>query len=223
MIDTACQTKNPILESLSTFETLADYRRAVAQMYTNLRRPELSLEEKCNQFRSTRDALFGHHPQSALTQEQKSNFTALLYYPYDPKWRFVVPIDTDVETEIINIQLQHDGETRLRRFGKVHLEIDEQAFSLSLYWILGYGGGIFLPFRDATNGRTTYGGGRYLLDTIKHADLGYEDDKIVLDFNFAYNPSCAYNPQYFCPLAPAENRLSSEITAGELAYPDTDH
>ncbi|HEX2293734.1 MAG TPA: DUF1684 domain-containing protein, partial [Actinomycetota bacterium] len=79
----------------------------------------------------------------------------------------------------------------------------------------GYGGGLFLPFRDATSGRSTYGAGRYLYDTIKGADLGAEDGRLVLDFNFAYNPSCAYDPRWACPLAPPSNRLDVAVEAGE--------
>ena len=75
-----------------------------------------------------------------------------------------------------------------------------------------------MPFRDATNGRDTYGGGRYLYDSIKGADLGATLEVISLDFNFAYNPSCAYNDQWACPLAPSENWLDVEIRAGEKAF-----
>ena len=84
-----------------------------------------------------------------------------------------------------------------------------------MYWLEGYGGGVFLPFRDATSGRETYGGGRYLLDTVKGADLGAAADGLVLDFNFAYNPSCAYGPQWVCPLAPRANTLDVAVRAGE--------
>jgi uncharacterized protein (DUF1684 family) len=72
-----------------------------------------------------------------------------------------------------------------------------------------------VPLRDATAGTTTYGAGRYLLDTVKGADLGMEGDRLVLDFNFAYNPSCAYDPRWVCPLAPPPNRLDVAIEAGE--------
>ena len=89
---------------------------------------------------------------------------------------------------------------------------------LTLYWMDGYGGGLFLPFRDATSSRDTYGGGRYLYDTIKGADLGAGEGEIVLDFNFAYNPSCAYNPRWICPLSPAENSLAFRVEAGESAF-----
>jgi uncharacterized protein (DUF1684 family) len=89
--------------------------------------------------------------------------------------------------------------------------------SLELYWLEGYGGGVFLSFRDATAGRETYGAGRYLLDTVKGSDLGTSDRRLVLDFNFAYNPSCAYDPRWACPLAPPANRLAIPIRAGERA------
>jgi uncharacterized protein (DUF1684 family) len=89
---------------------------------------------------------------------------------------------------------------------------------LELYWLDGYGGGLFLPFRDGTSGKETYGAGRYLFDTVKGTDLGMEGDRLVLDFNFAYNPSCAYDPKWVCPLAPYPNRLTAGIRAGER-YP----
>jgi len=94
-------------------------------------------------------------------------------------------------------------------------ELNGRWLSLELYWLEGYGGGLFLPFSDTTSGDGTYGGGRYLLDTVKGADLGIENGRLVLDFNFAYNPSCAYDPKWVCPLAPAQNRLPIPVRAGE--------
>jgi hypothetical protein len=82
-------------------------------------------------------------------------------------------------------------------------------------WLNAYGGGVFVPFRDATNGAATYGGGRYLLDTVKGADLGHNGDAMVLDFNYAYHPSCVHSLQWSCPLAPPGNTLDIEVTAGE--------
>ena len=90
---------------------------------------------------------------------------------------------------------------------------DEQ--SLDLYWLDSYGGGVYLCFADATSGAETYGAGRYLLDTVKGSDLGERNGKLVLDFNFAYNPSCSYDPRWVCPLAPPGNRLALPIRAGE--------
>ncbi|NKQ35809.1 MAG: DUF1684 domain-containing protein [Chloroflexi bacterium] len=117
------------------------------------------------------------------------------------------------------VDLPHDGLLRFSRIAAVHFTVKEQAGQLSLFWVEGYGGGLFLPFRDGTNGRTTYGGGRYLYDAIKGADLGAGQTDILLDFNFAYNPSCAYNDQWVCPLAPPENQLPFPIAAGEKHTP----
>jgi len=206
--------------SRSPFEELLDYRRSVSDLYTRVRHLELSDEERCRQFREARDELFRSHPQSALSAEQKAGFTGLRYYPYDPAFRFLLPVDTDVEPAILEMELQDDGLVRMQRFGKVHFAVDDRAVSLSLFWILGYAGGVFLPFRDLTGQDETYGGGRYLLDTIKHADLGQDGSRLAVDFNYAYNPSCAYNSRWHCPLSPPENWLPVTIRAGEQRYPN---
>lgn len=103
----------------------------------------------------------------------------------------------------------------MRRIGAVDLPVGR----LALFWIDVYGGGLFVPFRDGTSGNGTYGGGRYLLDTVKGADLGSTaDGRLILDFNFAYHPSCHYDPRWSCPLAPRENWLAARIEAGERSY-----
>jgi uncharacterized protein len=197
---------------------LLDYRRSVAELYAAVRQGTHDPLASWLAFRSDRDALFRAHPQSALSEAQKHSFDGLRYYDYDPAFRFLLPIDPDVEPVVFEIALEHDGVVRIQRFGRVSFQIGGQAVALSLFWILGYGGGIFVPFRDQTNSAGTYGGGRYLLDTIKHADLGHVDGRLVIDFNFAYNPSCAYNSRWHCPLAPAENRLPIAIPAGEQDF-----
>jgi uncharacterized protein (DUF1684 family) len=204
---------------MCTFEELLDYRRSVAELYGRLRRSELSQSERCEVFRRERDLLFSSHPQSPLSEEQRAMFSGLGYYPHNPAWRYLLPVDKAIEPTITEMELQDDGLVRMQRFGKIHFEVEGQPVSLSLYWILGYGGGLFLPFRDLTNQYATYGGGRYLLDTIKHADLGQVGSRLVVDFNYAYNPSCAYNPRWHCPLAPQENWLPVAIHAGEQSYP----
>ncbi|MEI2691780.1 MAG: DUF1684 domain-containing protein [Anaerolineae bacterium] len=214
---------------LTAYEELTDYRRKVAAMYALVRRPLASaqaedehtreLKARWRRFRRSRDLLFASHPQGALDQAQKAVFTGLPYYPYDPGLRFAVRVERDVEPNVIEVDLPEDGVVRLKRFGRIRFAVQSQAVTLYLYWIQGYGGGIFLPFRDRTNGAETYGGGRYLLDTIKHADLGQEDGLLVVDFNYAYNPSCAYNARWHCPLALAENWLPAPIRAGELRFP----
>ena len=197
---------------------LSDYRRSVTELYAYVRNSDEPPEERWNLFRRVRDELFRSHPQSALSEAQKEDFSGLRYFSYDPDYRFILPVDMSVEPVVIEVSLEEDDLTRMQRFGKVSFKVAGRVFSLSLFWILGYGGGIFLPFRDQTNRNETYGGGRYLLDTIKGADLGQEGGRLVLDFNFAYNPSCAYSPRWSCPLAPPENALEVPMLAGELDF-----
>ncbi|MES0360383.1 MAG: DUF1684 domain-containing protein [Anaerolineales bacterium] len=197
---------------------LADYRRRVAEIYARARDTRISPETRWKEFRIDQDDLFKTHPQTALTPDQITNFTSLRYYPYNPAMRFVVPVEKTVDQEVIRVELRDDGLTRMQPFGIVSFEVNEQVVSLTLFWITGYGGGIFLPFRDLTNGSETFPGGRYLLDTIKGADLGREGNRLVIDFNFAYNPSCAYNDRWSCPLPPPENNIPVPIKAGEMRF-----
>jgi len=202
----------------SRYEELLDYRRAVAGLYAAVRDSMLDPAETCRRFREGRDRLFRTHPQSALPPERRSDFSGLHYFDYDRAYRFVLPVDTAVEPLLVEADLGDDGLIRLQRIGRVHFTLAGQSLSLSLYWIMGYGGGIFLPFRDLTNNHETYGGGRYVLDTIKHADLGQQDGRLVIDFNYAYNPSCAFDERWVCPLAPAVNRVGVRVEAGEKRY-----
>jgi uncharacterized protein (DUF1684 family) len=203
----------------STHLELADYRRCVAEIYSRVRESHHSPQSRWHQFRVDQDNLFKTHPQTALTPDQVANFTSLRYYPYNPALRFIVPVEKTGDKEVMRVELRDDGLTRMQPIGTISFEVIGQVVSLTLFWITGYGGGIFLPFRDLTNATDTFAGGRYLLDTIKGADLGREGDQLVIDFNFAYNPSCAYNDRWSCPLPPPENRLPVAIRAGELRFP----
>lgn len=197
---------------------LADYRRRVFEIYARVRESDHSPEIRWQRFRTEQDKLFKSHPQTALTPEQVNEFTSLQYFPYDPAYRFSLPVELFNDRDVVKINLHDDGPTRLKPFGRIEFELSGQVVSLTLFWILAYGGGIFLPFKDLTSGTDTYAGGRYLLDTIKGADLGWESDRLVFDFNFAYNPSCAYNSRWHCPLPPVENHLPVAIPAGELGF-----
>lgn len=197
---------------------LADYRRRVFEIYSRVRESDLPPESRWQSFRSDQDHLFKTHPQTALTPEQVAEFTALPYFPYDPAYRFLLPIEPLKDQEKVTINLQDDGPTLLLPFGQITFAISGEPVCLTLYWIRAYGGGIFLPFEDATNRNETYSGGRYLLDTLKGADLGREADRLVVDFNFAYNPSCAYNSRWHCPLPPPDNQLTVSIPAGEMRF-----
>lgn len=200
---------------------LADFRSRVAELYATVRSTARDdTEGAWRRFREARDRLFEDHPQSALTPKQRERFDGLEYFPYDRSFRVWAPLEPDSHPETLEVTLNQDGLTRLRRVGWTSFEVQGQEVRLGVYWVEGYGGGLFLPFRDRSNGEETYAGGRYLLDTIKGADLGSEGGRLLLDFNYAYNPSCAYNPLWHCPLAPPENWLEVPIRAGEKAYPD---
>jgi len=109
------------------------------------------------------------------------------------------------------------GQEELTRIGTVDIAFPQGERRLGVYWMAGYAGGLFLPFRDATNNHETYGAGRYLLDTAKSADLGpgRAPGSLIVDFNFAFHPSCAFDPRWSCPLAPPENVLDLRVEAGE--------
>lgn len=198
-----------------TYLELLDWRRRVAELYARVR----ALREKDPQaahteWRATRDRLFAEHPESPLEAGARAGFTTLPCFPYDPGWSWEVAVSTDVEPERFTIMTSTGTPMDFIRFGRVELPVG----SLDVFWLDAYSGGVFLPFRDATAGRETYGGGRYLLDTVKGADLGTcTDGRLVLDFNFAYHPSCYHSPQWSCPLAPPGNRLAVRLTAGERA------
>ena len=209
---------------------LAEWRRLVAEMYAKVRdSPAERARKAWEECRSTRTSLFATHPQSPLDREQRSSFDGLPYFPYDPAWRIqaeVVPSNEaslDAELAAVTLDLP-EGTLTCRPFVRVLFDPPcppgtrdrPRPSTLTLYWLDGYGGGIFLPFRDLTNRYETYGGGRYLYDTRKGADLGAGPEAILLDFNYAYNPSCAYNPRWVCPLAPRENDLGLRIEAGEM-------
>ena len=202
----------------SSIIELADYRKRVFEIYSQVRDSQGSPESCWRKFRAEQDDLFKFHPQTALTPDQIAGFTSLQYYPYNPALRFALPVEPLIEQKVIKLTLQDDGATRLQPFGRISFPSQDQRVSLTLFWILGYGGGIFLPFKDLTNAAETFAGGLYLLDTIKGADLGWEGDHLVIDFNFAYNPSCAYNDRWSCPLPPPENSLPVPIQAGELRF-----
>ena len=192
---------------------LLDYRRRVAELYREVRagaEPELAWRH----WRKARDELFATHPQSPIPDAARHDFSGVSYYEYDPGYR--VPAEcSSTEPQSHDVPTSGEHSMRFTRCGVTTFELAGEALTLELYWLDAYGGGLFVPFRDATSGDTTYGAGRYLLDTVKGADLGMEGDQLVLDFNFAYNPSCSYDPRWVCPLAPPANRLEVPVEAGE--------
>jgi uncharacterized protein (DUF1684 family) len=195
--------------------TLLDWRRRVAALYADARAAE-DPQAGWQAWRGGRDALISSHPDSPLDAAARSAFTGVPVAPYDPALRFVVPVDTDVVPQRREVPTAADGVVVLDLIGRVTLG---DVGRLDVWWVGGYGGGVFLPLRDGSAGRTTYGGGRYLLDTIKGADLGGEDGRLVVDLNFAYHPSCTYDPRWTCPLAPPGNPVDTVVDAGEQLPP----
>lgn len=193
--------------------TLADWRRRTAELYREVRRAGDPLDAHAR-WRAGRDRMFAAHPQSPLGVADPLRRAGLPVWPYDPRFRFAAPLVPAAEPAQYAIQTAADEMTKIRQVGWVELP-EPVSGRLAVWWLEQYGGGIFVPFRDATAGTTTYGAGRYLLDTAKGADLGLDDGLILLDFNFSYHPSCRYDPEWQCPLAPPENRLLAAIEAGE--------
>jgi uncharacterized protein (DUF1684 family) len=199
---------------------IADWRLRTFALYANVRKiAEDSPAEAHSYWRHERDRMFATHPASALTAAAKSSFDGLKTADYDPIYRFRVPLTKEGAGREMNVETGTDGVVRFVRLGTFDLP---EMGQLAVWKLNGYGGGIFVPFRDATAGQPggSYGAGRYLLDTIKGAFHGVRGSgagaEFVLDFNFAYNPSCAYNEAWACPLAGPSNRLAVEIPVGEL-------
>jgi hypothetical protein len=196
--------------------TLADWRHTVAEHYAAVRALAGSdAPAAATQFRAARGRLMREHPDSPIVPERRAAWDGPRWYPYDGVFRVRGVIDTSAPRETFEIALGVDGVLRCTRVGHARFALAGRESALAMYWLEGYGGGLWLPFSDASGGGETYGGGRYLYDTIKGADLGIAGSAIVLDFNFAYNPSCAYDDRWSCPLSPLENRLPYAVTAGE--------
>lgn len=227
-------------DDLAAILTLADWRRSIATLYADVRRlatddPVAALEH----WRAVREDLFRNHPCSPVLPADRATFRAR-HFAHDPGLRFEVAVEP-IEAGVVNapapepsidfgggpavgLPVSGGGTMAFERFGAVTVPFVEGPRRLELFWMEGYAGGLFLPFRDATNGTETYGAGRYLLDGAKSADLGGHSGAdgaggagatLTLDFNFAFQPSCAFDPQYACPLSPPSNRLDLPIRAGE--------
>ena len=193
--------------------SLLDWKRRVLALYAEVRAAS-DPAAAWARWRDARDELFRTHAQSPLPEDERASFAGVPYFDYDPALRVLATVE-DAEPERRRIAASGDETIAFTRVGRAAFTLGGEEVALETYWLDGYGGGVFLPFRDATSGRETYGAGRYLLDTVKGADLGAEDGRLVLDFNFAYNPSCSYDPRWVCPLAPPPNRLSVAVRGGE--------
>ncbi|HZW41401.1 MAG TPA: DUF1684 domain-containing protein [Agromyces sp.] len=196
---------------------LADWRRRVFGLYAGVR--QLNVHDPAaghELWKSARDELFAGHPQSPLLPDDRARFTGLNVPRYDPDWRFELEVRRAEEPLRLVVDSATDGPIPFALVGTVRIPY---LGILDVWRLTGYGGGLFVPVKDALAGLPggTYGGGRYLLDTVKGADLGpgADGDTLVIDFNFAYNPSCAYDPSWSCPLAQPGNTVREEIPVGE--------
>ena len=210
-------------ERETNFLELAGWRRSIAALYAEVRRiATADAAAAIEHWRDVRERLYREHPQSPVPAQRRSSFRAR-HFPYDPALRFELPVVGDAAPDsartavAAGVPMSAGSPLAVRRIGWVEVPFPAGTRRLGLYWIDGYSGGLFLPFRDATNGQETYGAGRYVLDAAKSADLGGDigGGTLILDFNFAYHPSCAFDPRWSCPLAPPENRLDIAVRAGE--------
>ncbi len=197
---------------------LVDWRRQVGDAY---RLPTLE------GWRGARDRLFAEHPCSPIPAAARTAFRGLRWFPADPAYRVPARLVGSDGAELDIDTGGPDGVVHYRRIGALHFALGGEPCSLGVLAMAGYGGGLFVPFRDATSGRETYGGGRYLIDTVKNTDGGCLEvttgsDRVIIDFNYAYHPSCHYDAAWACPLAPPENRLGVAVRAGERTYSPED-
>ena len=196
---------------------LVDWRRRVGDLY------RISGPDALERFRRGRDTLFRHHPQSPIEPDERASFKGLRYFAHDPAYRVDAHLEPGDGSELVIDTGGADGAVRYRRVGVLAFELSGRPCRLTVLALVQYAGGLFVPFRDTTSGHGTYGGGRYLFDTAKNTDalvleINTGSSDVVIDFNYAYNASCAYSPRWACPLAPRENYLQVPVSAGERVY-----
>ncbi len=195
---------------------LADWRRATAALYARVReQPDPAAGHAL--WRAGRDRLMSSHPQSPLAAADPMRKSGIPYWPYRGDLRWELPVEPVGRPQRLQIDTGADGVTCLDQAGWVMLPAPVGR-RLALWWLGQYGGGLFMPIRDATAGAASYGGGRYLLDTAKGADLGVAGNALVIDLNFLYHPSCRYDDCWVCPLAPTDNLINVPVRAGERLH-----
>jgi uncharacterized protein (DUF1684 family) len=196
---------------------LVDWRRRVGDLY-RIHGPDAIVR-----FREQRDELFRAHPQSPIEPDERASFEGLRYFPHDPAFRVQAHFEPADGSELLIDTGGEDGAVRYRRAGHLNFQLNDEPCRLTVLSLVQYAGGLFVPFRDTTSRLETYGAGRYLFDTAKDTDglvleITPGSLDVMIDFNYAYNASCAYSPRWACPLAPPENFLTVPVKAGELSY-----
>jgi uncharacterized protein len=167
-------------------------------------------EQALAQFRAEKDAFFQNNPHAPLTPEQRQAFRGLSYYPWNPALRLERILDRDVGREVVVMDTSTGDPQEYMPAGKIHFKVNGVQSELTIY--TAPNGSLFLPMRDATSGNDTYGAGRYLEPEM------LDGGRVLVDFNYLYNPYCAYNENWSCPLPPRENWLSVPIEAGEKSF-----
>jgi uncharacterized protein (DUF1684 family) len=196
---------------------LVDWRRRVGELY------RIRGTDAIHDFRRGRDDLFKTHPQSPIEPAERAAFKELGYFAADDAYRVRAQLVDGDGSELVIDTDGDDGAVKYRRAAALVFELGGQECRLTVLSLVQYAGGLFVPFRDTTSGHETYGGGRYLFDTAKDTDglvleITAGSPEVTIDFNYAYNASCAYSPRWACPLAPPENYLKVPVRAGELVY-----
>ena len=194
---------------MTTAWEVLDWRRRTLAAYADVR-AEPDPARAHETWVARRDELLRGHPASPVPADRRTSYAGADVAAYDPAYRFVLPVDTDVPAERRELPTGTDGVVPLDRVGRVALP---GLGRLDVWWLDTYGGGLFVPLRDASD--DTYGGGRYVLDTVKGADLGGDPATLVVDLNFAYQPSCAYDETWACPLPGPGNTLDVPVPVGE--------
>jgi uncharacterized protein (DUF1684 family) len=162
-------------------------------------------------FRAEKDEFFASHSQSPLTREQKKDFHGLNYFPENDSLRLEVQVEEFVDKPVFEMQTSTGSVQSYQKFGRFKFTVEGQEAALTIYQSEN---GFFLPFVDSLAGKETYPAGRYL------EPEPLPGGRFFVDFNLAYNPYCAYNDAWSCPITPAENRLKVAIRAGEKSFHD---
>jgi uncharacterized protein (DUF1684 family) len=193
---------------------LADWRLQMQSLYAVLRAFD-DHAEAWALWKARRNELLATHPCSPLSKAKKMAFRGVKVFDYDPAWRFEVDI-TDDKGHMQFQDLGADGRVHFQQLGKTDGLADALGKELSVYWILGYGGGLFIPFRDATAGGQTFRTGKILVNAVMGADLGLSKaGKLILDFNFSYHPCKVWDNALDYISVPDENHISCAVRAGE--------